>query len=113
MKDLWRKVRYFRLLKISAAVFLGALSAHAEENSIQVLDVPTDSNKVGVVRAMDAYKAGTAVYATNSIIKKMPTRETLINLKVQQQLDDRFKTNQIIHTTISLGPNVKPTRERN
>ncbi len=91
MKFFWKKAHYCRLLKVSAAVFLGALSAHAEEKPIPVLDVPTDSNK-----------AGTAVYATDTIIKKMPTRETLVNMQVQQQLDDHLKMNEMIHRSLKV-----------
>ena len=102
MKNLWKKAHYCRLLKVSAAVFLGAVSAHAEEKPVPVLNVPTDSNKADAIRAIDAFKAGTAVYATNTIIKKMPTRETLVNMQVQQQLDDLLKLNEMIHRSLKV-----------
>ena len=102
MKTFWKKAHYCRLLKVSAVVFLGAFSAHAEEKPIQVLDVPTDSNKAYAIRAIDAFKAGTAVYATDTIIKKMPTREFLVNMQVQQQLDDLVKVNEVIHRRLKV-----------
>ena len=102
MKKNWKKALYCRLLKVSAAVFLGALSAHAEEKPIPVLGVPTDSNLADAIRETDAFKAGTAVYATDTIIKKMPTRETSVNMQVQQQLDDLLKVNEMIHRSLKV-----------
>ena len=94
------RARFGRQFGLCAALVLAAVPAHAAEKPVPVLTVPAGSGKaahIKAIEAIDAFKAGTRVYAIDRLNQKMPGREMLLRRQTQQQLDGLFEQNEMIH----------------